>query len=109
MLGAEAGKTLTAISTLGQVLQGQGKLDEAEPLMRESLEAMRRTLSDAHPSTLVSMINLAGLLLARGNFDGAEPLYREVLAVSRHTHGNAHFLTFVTACSQPAAASPGRS
>ena len=47
---------------LGRMLLDQGKLSEAEPLMRENLEARRKALGSRHPNTLASMTAL-GLLL----------------------------------------------
>ena len=37
-LGDDHPTTLTSISNLGKLLRSQGKLDEAEPLLREVLE-----------------------------------------------------------------------
>ena len=68
---------LVAVALL---LRARGKLDEAEPLLREALAARREALGDTHPSTLVSINNLGDLLQARGALDEAEPLMREALA-----------------------------
>ena len=79
------------LSTLALELQGQGKYDEAEPLLREVLEVSRETLGDRHPDTLTTISNL-GLLLqeAKGELTAAEPLLREALEVRRETLGNRH-------------------
>ena len=50
------------LSNIGAVLQDQGDLDGAAPLLREALEAMRETLGDRHPHTLTSINNLGWLL-----------------------------------------------
>ena len=58
----------------------QGKLGEAEPLHREALSALRRTLCDEHPATLLSINNLTGVLADQGKLGEAEPLYREAFS-----------------------------
>jgi hypothetical protein len=59
------------------LLQAQGKLAEAEPLLREALEGSRRTLGDAHAKTLSSMAVLGLNLLQLERNADAEPLLRE--------------------------------
>ena len=51
------------MGNLAGLLKAQGKLDEAEPLYRESLAAKKETLGDKHPSTLTSVSALVGLVL----------------------------------------------
>ena len=75
--------TLALQNQLGMLLHAQGKLDEAEPLLREALEAQRATLGDRHPDTLGSMNNLGVLLRAQGKLDEAEQLVREALEARR--------------------------
>ena len=77
-------------NNLAVLLEDQGKLNEAEPLFRESLEGSRRTLGDTHPSTLTSINNLGSLLLAQGKLSEAELLLREALEVKRRTLGDTH-------------------
>jgi hypothetical protein len=60
------------MNNLAHLLMNQGKLGEAEPLMREVLDVMRATLGPKHPDTLSSMNNLAGLLKAQGKLGEAE-------------------------------------
>jgi hypothetical protein len=62
VLGAENLDTLTSVSTLAQVLQYQGKYEEAETLNRQALEGRKRELGERHPDTLTSVSNLAGVL-----------------------------------------------
>ena len=68
---------------LALVLRERGKLDEAEPLSRQVLEAQRRVLGPEHPDTLMAMNNLAIFLLDRSNPVEAEPILRELLRVRR--------------------------
>jgi tetratricopeptide (TPR) repeat protein len=81
------------MSNLGNVLRAQGKLAEAEPLLREALEVFRRKLGNEHPGTLKS-INYLGLLLrAQGEYDEAEALLREALEGRRRQLGDEHPIT----------------
>ena len=66
------------------LLQDQGKLAEAEPLMQETLRVKRETLGDRHALTLTSASNLATLLQDQGKLADAEPLCcRETLQECR--------------------------
>ena len=75
---------------LGTLLQAQGNFDEAEPLYREALKAMRATLGDRHPRTLTSIDHLGVLLLDQGKLDEAKPLLGEALEARRATLGDRH-------------------
>ena len=77
-------------NNMAALLSEQGKLDEAEPLKREELNACRVQLGDKHPNTLTSINNLANLLRDQGKLAEAEPLYREVLNVRRDQLGDKH-------------------
>ena len=72
-----------------------GKLDEAEPLCREALDARRATLGDKHPKTLVSVSSLASLFQSQGKLVQAEALYREALLLRREILGDKHPDTMV--------------
>jgi hypothetical protein len=72
------------------VLQGQGKLGEAEPLYREALDGRRRTLGDSHPDTLTSVRSLAIFLEALMQLDEAEALYRELCKGYLRSLGASH-------------------
>ena len=90
MLGDRHPRTIISMNNLGSLLQNQGKLDEAEPLYREDLEASRATLGDRHPDTLASIDMLVSLLIDRGKLDEALPLYREALEGRRAKFGDRH-------------------
>jgi len=64
--GEDHPDTLTSLNNLGVLLQAQGKLDEAEPYLREAMEKCRRVLGPDHPNTRISTINTATLLEAQG-------------------------------------------
>ena len=82
--------TSSLINQVGLLLQDQGDLAGAAPLLREALAGRRATLGDQHPSTLISISNLGSLLKAQGDLAGAAPLYREALAGHRATLGDQH-------------------
>jgi tetratricopeptide (TPR) repeat protein len=78
------------MNNMGFLLQGQGKLDQAEPYYREALEKRRRVLGEEHPNTLISISNMGFLLHSQGNFAEAEPYVREALEKSRRVLGDEH-------------------
>ena len=58
------------------IYQAQGKLNEAEPLVRCALEGFERTFGPDHKNTLTSVSMLGSLLQAQGKLNEAEPLLR---------------------------------
>ena len=50
------------MNNLALLLQAEGRLGEAEPLARETLQTIREVLGPCHPDTLTSLNNLAQLL-----------------------------------------------
>ena len=88
--GALDARTLECTDVLGQLMQSQGKLGEAEALYRRSLEGWRAVAGAKHERTLCSMGSLATLLKDQGNLAEAEPLLREALAAARATLGPLH-------------------
>ena len=89
-LGDRHPDTLESIISLGVLLQAQGNLAAAEPLLREALAGRRATLGGTHPDTLESINNLGVLLLDQDDLAAAEPLLREALAGYRATLGDTH-------------------
>jgi tetratricopeptide (TPR) repeat protein len=79
VLGEEHLDTLTAISELGVLYQGQGKYAEAETLFIKALEVRRRVLGP-DPNTTRSMVNLSEVWLRQRKYAEAEPLLREALS-----------------------------
>jgi tetratricopeptide (TPR) repeat protein len=63
---------------LASVLERQGKLDEAESLLRERLEILRRVLGDDHKSTQAAVAGLIKLYEDWGKSDKAAE-YRDLL------------------------------
>lgn len=77
-------------TNLGLLLQDQGKLDEARPLLEEQLADTRRRSGDDHPNTLDAMLNFSSLLLEMCEFDAAERLQRECLERTSRRYGPEH-------------------
>lgn len=78
------------LETMGKVYTSLGALEEAEPLLRQSLER-RRALPGSADSGLASSLNSLGFLLAlRANYDESEKAYEEALAIRRRIHGPGH-------------------
>lgn len=81
------------ITAVAQLLRSQGKLADAEPLVREVLAACSATLGEQHPNTLAATHRLASLLHDRGDFDAAETLMVPLMAECRQTLGEQHLTT----------------
>jgi tetratricopeptide (TPR) repeat protein len=78
------------MNNLAVLLHAQGKLAEAEPLLRWALEAWNRTLGADHADTLSSVNNLAMLLQDQCKLAEAEPLCRRALEARERTLGADH-------------------
>ena len=74
-LGTSHPSTLSVMSNLGVLYQGQVRYREAEPLMSEVLETRQRVEGPEHAETLNAMNNLAAVYVALGKNAQAEPLY----------------------------------
>ncbi len=71
------------LTSLASVYQSQGRLDEAEPLLREAVEVCRAGLSPDDPHIASSLDKLGSLFHKQGRLDEAEPLLREALGIAR--------------------------
>ena len=72
------------------LLQDQGDLEGAAPLLREALQARRETLGDRHPKTLYLIDNLAIFLHTQGEEDEARRLCQETVTGSKEVLGVDH-------------------
>jgi len=75
-LGPDHPNTLTTVHNLGNLLDQQNKLDEAEILYRRALEGSEKALGPDHPDTLTTLNNLGMLLKDQNKLDEAEILSR---------------------------------
>jgi tetratricopeptide (TPR) repeat protein len=88
--GPGAAETLNAAGQLGHALLHEVRYPEAEPLLRRSLDGVRRVLGDRHPDTLDAMSSLAIVYRNLGQMVEAERLLVKALDRSRRTLGEEH-------------------
>ena len=81
---------LRLMLSVAQLLQGQGRLEEAAPLHVDALSVARMLHGDAHADTLVAITTLGRHHHLQGEVDQAEALYREALATRKATLGETH-------------------
>jgi len=74
-------------TALAANLKAQGKLREAERLLRQALKARRKALGEQHADTGVSYAALADTLAARGKTAEAERLHRRALEILLEARG----------------------
>jgi tetratricopeptide (TPR) repeat protein len=78
------------MNNLASVLREQGRLDEAEPLLREALALRIQVYGSDHPRVAVSHYNLGRLLRARGRTDEGITHLRTTLDIDRRAYGALH-------------------
>jgi serine/threonine-protein kinase len=88
--GPEAVETLNAVRRLGHALEDEEKHDEAEPLLRRSLDGLSHALGKEHPDTLHAMDCLACVYQNQGKLSKAEQLFAKGLEISRRVRGEEH-------------------
>jgi hypothetical protein len=81
------------MNAFGRLLHDQGKLAEAEPLLRESMDKLRRVSGDDNPNTINAIINYGAELRSAGKLDEAEPLCREAVERTQRVFGKDHVRT----------------
>jgi serine/threonine protein kinase len=88
--GPRALDTANAMIELGDALEEEDRYAEAEPLLRQGLDSLRRVLGEEHPDTLVAMNRLATLCAHSGKSVDAELLWVKALEVGRRVLGEEH-------------------
>jgi nephrocystin-3 len=78
------------VRTLAQLLAISGKHDEAEAILRISLEACENKLDDKNPETAAVLNDLAALLDQNGKSEEAERLYRRALEINEKARSSEH-------------------
>jgi tetratricopeptide (TPR) repeat protein len=68
----------------------QGRLAEAEALLKEALGISEKSLGDHHPDVAVALNNLAVVYRHQTRYRDAEPLYRCALAIDESALGPNH-------------------
>src|SRR5690606_12816038 len=67
-----------------------GRLDEAEPYLRRSLEGLQRTIDPLHPNLIRSTSNMGLLLRDLERLDEAEPYLRQAVSGFQTVFVDAH-------------------
>lgn len=75
---------------LGNILERQGKLAEAEEQHRKVSALFAETLGADHPNVAISKHNLAAILAQRGQYQEAESLHRQALSILIKAVGESH-------------------
>ena len=83
-------ETLLSMNELGNILDREGRMADAENLYRQALEIARQSLGPDHPQTLVIASSLAGVIGEQDRLDEAEKLEREILAARLRLLGPDH-------------------
>jgi tetratricopeptide (TPR) repeat protein len=84
------------MSNLAQVLNREGKYEEAEAMLRQTLAIGEKVLGREHPDTLASMNNLALVLDSQGKYEEAEAMHRQTLAIGEKVLGHEHPSTLMS-------------
>jgi len=82
-VGEEDPSTVNTMMSLASLLWDQDRLDEAEPLIRRTLEIRKRVLGVEDKATVSAELSVAALLEERGEFSEAESIKRRLLDVGR--------------------------
>lgn len=89
-------RVLTAMASLGGMLERLGKVDEAEQMLRSTLALQRQRLPADHPEPPTTLHNLGLLLRARGRLAEAEQCLRDAVASKTRVFGEGHRTTLMT-------------
>ncbi len=81
------------LNTLGDVLRGMRRFDEAKACYQEVIDAAGKTLAPDHGHIVNAKNNLAVLLIDEGDAESAYRLFVEVLEARRRTDGEDHTVT----------------
>ena len=80
----------TAMGCRARALKQQGRLEEAESLMRRSLLIKEQNYGTEHPRVGITLNNLATLLQKTNRLGEAEPLMRRALLITEQSYGAEH-------------------
>ncbi len=75
---------------IGRTYDGLGRVEAAERLHREALEAQLTLLGEASDEVAVTRASLAGLLAGQGRYDEAIPLHQAAVDARSRTYGPDH-------------------
>src|SRR5215468_406505 len=75
------------LDTIGQLYQGIGLYDRAQPVLEEALKLRRQTLGKESLDVAASLNHLGEVARLKGDYVGSEPLFREALIMRRKLLG----------------------
>jgi serine/threonine protein kinase/tetratricopeptide (TPR) repeat protein len=87
LLGAKDPKTLESMTQLGWIQDREGHDDDAEKLIRRTIDQARRVLGPEDPVTLDAMDKLAVILENQGHWDEEEKLLRHLIEIRGRRFG----------------------
>jgi eukaryotic-like serine/threonine-protein kinase len=87
LLGPKDPKTLESMTQLGWILDREGHDDEAEKLIRQTVDQGRRVLGPEDPVTLEAMDKLAVILERQGHFEEEDHLLRQLIEIRSRRFG----------------------
>jgi len=79
-----------SLNGLAGLYRFQGRYNDAEPLLLQSLYIRKRQLGNDHPDVATSLNNLALLYESQGQYNDAEPLFLQSLDIYKCQLGNDH-------------------
>ncbi len=85
------------LSNLANQLHSVGRLDEAEPLYRESIQLAEETRGPEHPYVAIGLNSLAALHQDRDEFEAAEQAFSRAWDIAVKSLGETHPFTAVVA------------
>lgn len=85
-----AARVTSTWQTLATLRRSQGRLDEAETLLRRVLGLRREVYGERHAQVSIALNNLAGVLDEEGDLAGAIELMQESLDIAREALGPGH-------------------
>jgi tetratricopeptide (TPR) repeat protein len=85
--GADHAYYAVALRKLGIVFQAQGKLGEAEELLKRALAISEQALGNSHPDVAQALHNLAMVYGRQGKYGDAEELNKRALAIREKALG----------------------
>jgi tetratricopeptide (TPR) repeat protein len=80
-------EAIAALDHLGEIFRAEGKYAEAEPLLKQALEAKEHKFGSDHLDVAAGLSNLALLYYCEGNYDAAEPLYKRAVEIRERNLG----------------------
>jgi eukaryotic-like serine/threonine-protein kinase len=94
--GADSPEVATALSNLGNALDGLGDLEDARVVLERALALRRRLLGDRHPYVAATLTNLANTVRKLGDHELAFVYLEESLALARAALGDHHVGVAIT-------------